>query len=233
MKPKKKILLASAAALLALALAVVWGKQAAGLLAANLGSLTEWVEAQGKWGPIVFILGYVLAALIMIPGSLLTASAGFVFGLAKGTLVVAIASTLGACLAFVIGRYLARRVIEKKIATLPRFAAVDRAVGREGLKIVSLLRLSPVFPFSLLNYGLGLTGVRFRDYLVACLAMLPGSFLYVYYGVTAKNLADLAGGGAKGTGHWLFLGLGLAATVAVTAVITRLAKRALKEAVDV
>jgi len=221
------------AILVAIGLFLLWGRRAAGFLTENLDHLTRWVEAQGAWGPLFFILGYILAALLMVPGSLLTAAAGFVFGLAKGTLLVAIAATVGACLAFLIGRYGARGAIEKRIAAHPKFAAIDKAVGREGLKVVALLRLSPIFPFSLLNYGLGLTAVRFRDYLLACAAMLPGTFLFVYYGVTAKNLAELAGGGSQGAEHWVFLGLGLAATLAVTAVVTRLARRALKEAADV
>ena len=221
------------AALLLLALVLFWGKQAAGLLEANLDRLTTWVEAQGIWGPILFALGYILATLLFIPGSLITATAGFVFGLAKGTMVVVISSTVGATLAFLLGRHGARGAIEQRLEGNRRFKAIDQAIAREGRKVVILLRLSPVFPFSLLNYGLGLTGVRFRDYVVACIAMVPGTFLYVYYGYTAKSLTELAGGSDKGAGHWVFLGIGLLATLVVTAVVTRIARRALKEATDV
>ncbi len=219
--------------ILLLTLSLFWGKQAAGLLEANLGRLTTWIEAQGIWGPIVFALGYVLATLLFIPGSLLTASAGFIFGLAKGTLLVFIAATLGATLSFLLGRHGARGLIERRLEGNRRFQAIDRAIAREGRKIVMLLRLSPVFPFSLLNYGLGLTGVRFRDYFVACIAMIPGTFLYVYYGYTAKSLTELGAGTDKGAGQWIFLAVGLLATLVVTAFVTRIARRALKEATDV
>src|SRR5262249_129502 len=122
-------------------------------------------------------------------------------------------------------------VIERRLARNPRFAAIDRAVGAEGRKIVFLLRLSPVFPFNLLNYGLGLTQVRFADYVVASIGMLPGTVLYVYYGKLAGGVAALAGGAApqKGPGYYAVLVLGLVATVVVTTLVTRTARRALKE----
>ncbi|MCB1036001.1 MAG: TVP38/TMEM64 family protein [Acidobacteria bacterium] len=231
---RRRWIVAAVLAVAAIALALLWGRQAAGFLEQNLDRLTSWVEDQGIWGPVVFALAYVLATLLFIPGSLLTAAAGFVFGLVKGTALVLVAATVGACLAFLLGRHGARHAVERRLEKSDRFQAIDRAIAKEGRKVVMLLRLSPVFPFTLLNYGLGLTGVRFRDYLVACAAMAPGTFLYVYYGYTAKNLADLAGGGGeRGAAQWIFLGVGLAATVAVTAVVTRIARHALKEAADV
>jgi uncharacterized membrane protein YdjX (TVP38/TMEM64 family) len=107
-------------------------------------------------------------------------------------------------------------------------------VGREGFKIVALLRLSPVFPFNLLNYALGLTKVTFLQYLAACIAMLPGTLLYVYYGKAAGSLAALAGGvkSEKGPGSWIVLGLGLVATIVVTTFVTRLAGKALRQEID-
>jgi uncharacterized membrane protein YdjX (TVP38/TMEM64 family) len=193
-----------------------------------------WVEGLGVWGPVVFILGYAVAAVAFIPGSLLTLAAGALFGLVRGTLYTLIGATLGASAAFLIARYVARGAVEKRIAGNARFAAIDKAVGREGFKIVALLRLSPVFPFNLLNYSLGLTRVPFLHYLAASIAMLPGTLLYVYYGKAAGSLAAVAGGveAEKGTGYWVTLGLGLAATVAVTTVITRLAGRALRQQID-
>jgi uncharacterized membrane protein YdjX (TVP38/TMEM64 family) len=205
------------------------------LLGRSLGdrvpAFARWVEAQGAAGALLFVAGYALATVAMIPGSLLTLAAGAIFGLARGTAYVLAGATLGACLAFFVARYVARGTVERRLAGNPRFAALDRAVGREGRKIVVLLRLSPVVPFNLLNYALGLTGVRFLDYLVACLGMLPGTLLYVYYGKLAGDVAALAGGAspARGAGAWAVLVLGLAATVAVTAYVTRLARRALRE----
>ena len=117
----------------------------------------QWVNGLGVWGPIVFIIGYAVAAVAFVPGSLLTLAAGAIFGLAQGVVYVFIAAVLGSSAAFLVSRYLARSAIERRLAGNPRFAAIDRAVGAQGRKIVFLLRLSPVFPFNLLNYGLGLT----------------------------------------------------------------------------
>jgi uncharacterized membrane protein YdjX (TVP38/TMEM64 family) len=190
----------------------------------------RWVEGLGIWGPLVFILGYTVATVAFVPGVVLTLAAGAIFGLVEGTLYTFVGATLGASAAFLVARYAARRAIEKRIAGNERFAAIDRAVAREGLKIVALLRLSPVFPFNLLNYALGLTRVRFLDYLLACFAMLPGTLLYVYYGHAAGSLAEAAGGHIqKGTAYWVSLGVGLAATLVVTTFITRLAGKALKQ----
>ena len=192
----------------------------------------EWVEGLGVLGPVVFILGYAIAVVAFIPGSLLTLAAGAIFGLAEGTVYVLIAATLGSTLAFLIARHAARAAIERRIQGDERFAAIDRAVGAEGLKIVFLLRLSPVFPFNLLNYSLGLTQVRLVDYFVASIGMLPGSLLYVYTGKVAGDVAAIAGGqaGEKGTGDWLVLVFGLVATAVVTVFVTRIARRALATA---
>jgi uncharacterized membrane protein YdjX (TVP38/TMEM64 family) len=201
---------------------------------ARLPAFAAWIEGIGAWGPIVFIAGYAAATLAFAPGSILTLAAGAIFGLAKGVLYTFVAATLGASGAFLVARYLARPAIEKRLAAYPRFAAIDRAVARQGGRIVFLLRLSPVFPFNLLNYALGLTRVRFLDYLVASLGMLPGTLLYVYYGKVAGDVATLAAGAGveRGAGHYVVLGLGLLATVLVTALITRTARRALQEATD-
>jgi len=188
-----------------------------------------WVDGLGIWGPVVFVAGYAAATVAFVPGSLLTLAGGAIFGLVQGTLYVFLGATLGACAAFLVARYVARGAVERKLAGRPRFAAIDRAVGREGRKIVVLLRLSPAFPFNLLNYGLGLTRVRFVDYLVACLGMLPGTFLYVYYGKLLGDVAAVAGGVEveRGAEYWTFLGVGIVATIAVTWFITRKAREAL------
>jgi uncharacterized membrane protein YdjX (TVP38/TMEM64 family) len=200
-------------------------------LASFVPRFALYVESLGPWGPIVFIIGYVLATVALVPGSLLTLAAGAIFGLTRGTLYAFSAAVLGASAAFVVSRYLARALIERRLARDPRFAAIDRAVGREGRTIVLLLRLSPVFPFNLLNYALGLTRIRFTDFLVASIGMLPGTLLYVYYGKLAGDVARLAAGIPlrSGPASYFLLGFGLLATVAVTAVVTRAARRALDE----
>ena len=192
-------------------------------------AFAEWVGELGIWGALIFVLGYAVATVAFIPGSLLTLAGGAIFGIAKGTMLVFVGTTLGATLAFLIARYVARGAIERRVADHPRFVAVDRAVEKEGLKIVFLLRLSPVFPFVLLNYGLGLTRVRFVDLVIASIGMLPGSLLYVYYGKLAGDVATLASGSqaARGWEHYVVLGLGVLATLAVTAVVTTRAQRIL------
>jgi uncharacterized membrane protein YdjX (TVP38/TMEM64 family) len=191
----------------------------------------QWVQGLGLWGPVVFVAGYAVATVLFVPGLLLTLAAGAIFGVWLGTLYTMLGATLGATLAFLVARYLARGAVERRIARNPRFRAIDQAVGREGFKIVALLRLSPVVPFNLLNYSLGLTRVRFLSYFAACLAMLPGSLLYVYYGAAAGNLATAlaSGGNRKGAGSWALLGVGLLFTVIATAFVTRLASRALRQ----
>ena len=214
-------------------MAVVAALVVAGRLAGGaLPRFTTWVNGLGVWGPLVFVLGYAVAVVAFVPGSVLTLAAGAIFGLAKGTVYVFVAAVLGSAAAFLVARHLARAAVERRIARNPRFAAIDRAVAAEGRKIVFLLRLSPVFPFTLLNYVLGLTRVRFADYVVASPGMIPGTLLYVYYGKLAGDVATLAAGAPapRGAGHWTVLALGLAATVAVTTVVTRAAGRALREA---
>lgn len=205
----------------------LWGQQAAGAVA----RFAEWVQGLGVWGPVVFILGYIVATVAFLPGSILTGASGVIFGLVQGTVYSLIGATLGASASFLVARYVARRRIESKLAGNAKFAAIDRAVGREGFKIVALLRLSPVFPFNLLNYALGLTKVRFLPYLAACAAMLPGTLLYVYYGKAAGSIAAIASGQKveKGAEFWIFLGLGLIVTLVVTAFVTRLAGKALRQ----
>jgi len=201
---------------------------------AALPSFAAAVERSGVWGPIVFVLGYAAATVAFVPGSVLTLAAGAIFGLAKGTVYVLVAATLGSSIAFLVGRYLARGAVERRVRSNPRFAAIDRAVAAEGRRFVFLLRLSPVVPFNVLNYALGLTSVRFGDYLVASLGMIPGTLLYVYYGKLAGDLATVAGGAGveKGAGYWAVLILGLVATVGATMLVTRASRRALRQVED-
>jgi uncharacterized membrane protein YdjX (TVP38/TMEM64 family) len=195
-------------------------------------AFAEWVEGLGVLGPVVFVLGYALAVVAFVPGSLLTLAAGAIFGVLKGTILVWIAAMLGSTGAFLVARYFARSAVERRIQGDPRFAAIDRAVGDQGRRIVFLLRLSPVFPFNLLNYALGLTRVRLLDYVVAGIGMLPGTLLYVYSGKVAGDVAAAAGGAApaRGPAEYALLGVGLLATIVVTTLVTRIARRALREA---
>ena len=192
-----------------------------------LNSAIAAVEKLGPWGPGVFALAYILATVLMVPGSALTLSAGTLFGVFHGTIIVSLASTTAAAIAFIIARYLARDAIAAKIKAVPAFAALDRAFGEDGWKLVGLIRLSPVFPFSLLNYAFGLTSVKFLHYVLASwAAMLPATLLYVYLGSLARAGAR---GGEKSPLEWAMYGVGLLATLAVTVFITKAAKKAMKE----
>jgi uncharacterized membrane protein YdjX (TVP38/TMEM64 family) len=193
----------------------------------------QWARAHRWEGAGALAILYVVACVLLVPGSLLTLGAGFALGLGIGFLTVYIGSNLGAAAAFVLGRTLARNWIEKKVAAHPRFRAIDQAVAQQGFKIVLLLRLSPVFPFNLLNCALGLTRVSFRDYCLATLlGMAPGILLYVYLGSLITDVAELFSAGSEKTlGQQILFYAGLAATLVVTVLITRVARRALAAAV--
>jgi len=212
--------------LLYLALAIVLFLVARELhLQDRLNQGLDWVGQLGPWGPLIFIGLYIVATVLFIPGSALTLGAGALFGVAWGSLYVSVGSTLGATAAFLVGRYVARNAIAKKIEGNERFAAIDKAVANEGWKIVGLTRLSPVFPFALLNYGFGLTRVKLGDYMLASwIGMMPGTVMYVYLGSLAKAAT---GERVRTTGEWALYGVGLLATVAVTIFVTRIAKQAL------
>jgi len=194
-----------------------------------LKSALDWIGKLGPWGPVIFVGLYVAATVLFVPGSVLTLGAGAVFGVAIGSVCVSISATLGATAAFLVGRYLARDAIARKIAKNEEFATIDRAVADEGWKIVLLTRLSPVFPFTLLNYAFGLTRVKLSHYVVASwLGMIPGTVMYVYLG-SLINVG--AGRRQRTTGEWVLYGVGLLATVIVTVFVTRLARKALAKKV--
>ena len=199
-------------------------------LAGSLDAFARWVQGLGVWAPAVFIAGYAVFVAALVPGSVLTIAGGAIFGLAAGTIYVFTGAVLGSIAGFLIARYFARGRVEARIEADPRFAAIDRAVAENGLKITFLLRLSPVFPFSFLNYALGLTRVSLRDYALASVGMLPGTLLYVYYGKLAGDVAAAAAGTSTGGTASLVLNVvGLVATIAVTVLVTRIARRALAE----
>lgn len=190
----------------------------------------DWVGTLGPWGPAIFIAIYVVAAVLFIPGSVLTLGAGAVFGVVWGSIYVSIASTLGATCAFLVGRYIARNAIARKMDGNARFAAIDKAVAGEGWKIVGLTRLSPVFPFTLLNYAFGITRVKLGHYMLASwIGMMPGTVMYVYLGSLAKAAS---GERTRTSGEWVLYGVGLLATLVVTIFVTRIAKKALAKRIS-
>ena len=194
-----------------------------------VASLRRWVSGFGAAAPLVYGLAYVLATVFFVPGSALTIGAGVAFGLLWGTVLVSVASTVGAALCFLLARYFLRARVESWVEGHEKFVMVDRAVARKDWKIVALTRLSPVFPFNLQNYAYGLTGVGFRGYVLASwIAMLPGTLLYVYLGAAGVQVAAAATGTA-GWGQTVLQLIGLAATLAVAVIAGRIATRVLRE----
>lgn len=191
-----------------------------------LESMQGWIDSLGFWGPLALGLIYVVAVLLFIPGSILTLAAGAIYGLVWGTVIVSLASTTAAALAFLIARYVARDKVRRRVEQSPKLAAVDEAIGEQGWKIVALLRLSLAVPFSLQNYLYGVTAIRFWPCVVASwVAMLPGTLLYVYLGSLGKTAAA---GGEISMAEWAAWGVGLAAAIAVTVYIARLARNAIE-----
>ena len=192
--------------------------------------LADWIRAGGAAGVLLYAGLYVLGTLLFFPGALLTLVAGFAYGPLWGTLIVWPTATVASALAFLAGRFVARDWVAAKARHHPRFGALDEAVGRRGFRIVLLLRLSPIFPFNFLNYTLGVTSLKLSHYVLASfIGMLPGTAMYVYLGSLVTSATQLASGhpsgGAAGSAlYWV----GLVATVAVTVVLTRLARRELK-----
>ena len=189
-------------------------------------ALQVHVDRLGALGPAVVAAAYVILTVLLIPGSALTIGAGTVFGLWTGLAVVVVGANLGALASFLLARTLLRDKVTEWAKANPRFDALDRAIAKEGFKMVLLSRLSPAFPFTLLNYLLGLTKVSVGSYALANLiGMLPGTFLYVYIGAT------LSSGLSEGASLFrqVLLGVGLLATVGVVVIVTRAAKRAIAE----
>jgi uncharacterized membrane protein YdjX (TVP38/TMEM64 family) len=196
-----------------------------------IGSFIQWVQAFGAGGVSIYAMFYVAGVVLFFPGIILTAGAGLLYGVVLGTIIVSPASVLGATLAFLIARYVARDWVSRKLEKYPNFRAIDRAIEKNGFKMILLLRLQPVVPFNLLNYALGLTRIRLRDYVMASwIGMFPATVLFVYLGSVLHSVSDLLQG-HLGSGKWgaaLFWG-GLAAAIVLVVYIGRVARKALQE----
>ena len=196
----------------------------------------SWVQGLGAIAPIAFILIYNLATVLFVPGLILTLGGGVLFGLGFGTVYVFIAATLGATIAFWIGRNFARSWVTEKMVGYPKFKAIDAAVAKNGFKIVLLTRLSPLFPFNVLNYAFGITQVSLKDYVLGSIGMIPGTILYVYIGSLIGNIALI---GTKTIVNpeaerlqWIFKIIGFIITIGATIYITRIAQKALDQTIE-
>ncbi|MEM6255001.1 MAG: TVP38/TMEM64 family protein [Cyanobacteria bacterium P01_D01_bin.156] len=209
-----------------LAAAPAMAQESAGGIQGILQNALSWVEGLGPIAPIVFILMYIVVTVSFFPASAFTLGAGAVFGIVKGTIFVFIGAMLGATAAFLIGRYLARDWVANKVSGNRIFKAIYDAIEKEGRKIIFLVRLSPAFPFNLLNYALGLTNVSLADYVLGTVGILPGTILYVYLGGV---VGSAAAGQQRSPAEWAFLIVGLVATFAVVFIVTKVARKSLQE----
>lgn len=186
----------------------------------------NWLETLGIWAIPAFILLYIVATLVGLPVAILFIVAGTLFNFLKGAIVVSFADLISAAICFAIGRTIGRDWVRQWVQKRPLFAKLDRAVAREGWKIVLVTRLSPIVPSNVLNYGFSLTKVKFREYLLfSWLGMIPVVCLYVYLGSIGANLLD-----SGSPTQWRVQILGLGVTVAAIAFTTWWAKRTLDRA---
>lgn len=189
-----------------------------------IGVVDDW----GSWGYVAYAFVYTVLELVIIPAIPLTMAAGVLFGSVPGLIVVSIASTAAAAIAFLITRYAARDKVADLAKDNKKFAAIDKAIGKDSFKVVFLLRLSPLLPLALSNYLYGLTSVDFVPYVLGSwLGMLPGTVAYVSAGSYGRKLMDGADTGG-GISNWQ-IALGIAVTLVAVGYIGKLAKNALDE----
>lgn len=216
---------------------LVAGLVVAGLLLAGrllpfregIDTFGRWLEGLGPAGYALYIAAYALVTVLMMPAVLLMIAAGYFFGLLRGVALVSAGATLGAALAFLVARHLARERVEKYAATSPRYAAIDAAIGKKGWPIVFLLRLSPLVPFVFSNYLYGLTAIRFWPYVLASwIGMIPLQFLYVSFGVAGRQ-ATAPTEGPAAAWKWTLLAVGALVTLAATVYAGKVVREALAE----
>ncbi len=203
------------------------------VLAARFLPVMEWMETFRLWAKSfglagIFIYGAVFAliSIVLLPVLPLTLLAGFTFGVLGGLTAIMFGIGLSAAFCFLFARYAARETVARQMENYPRFHAMDRAIAKEGWKIVGLLRMCPV-PFGITNYLYGLTAIPFGSYMGATLiGMIPGNLMFVYLGALGKRTAE----GPRDPLEYVVGGLAVAALVAVTLLLRRIAKRAAAKA---
>ena len=209
------------------AVPIVLGLILGRLVSPWLPEFSAWVHTLGVWAPAAFVLVYIAVVVLMLPAFLLIMAGGAVFGVIKGSILVMIGALAGGTLAFLIGRHLARAFVARRVASNATLSALDRVIGEDGLRLVFLLRLSPAIPFVLSNYALGITRVRLRDFVLGTFGLVPIVVTYAAYG-QASGMGPRADGSAAVSP--LMLGLGIAVTVVLALLLSRLVQRALREA---
>lgn len=192
------------------------------------------VQAWGIWGIIVFVIIYNVATLCLIPGSILTMKGGCLYGLINGSLIVLVSAIFGAITSFLLGRYFCRNWVYSILNKYPQFEQINEAISEKGWQIVFLTRLSPLFPFNLLNYLFGISKISFKDYIIGSLGILPGTFMYVYFGSLATNLATANIDNMIVTPQtkmltWAMRIIGLISTIIITILSTNFARKNLRK----
>jgi uncharacterized membrane protein YdjX (TVP38/TMEM64 family) len=182
-------------------------------------------------GALVFVPLYALWVTLLLPGVWASMLAGALYGTWWGSLIVFVGACLGAEAAFLLGRTWLRNWARRRLAAVPKLLAIEQAVSREGLKMVLLTRLSPAFPFSLLNFAYGLSEVSLRDYSIGLIGILPGTILFCGLGALAGDVARFGEvlSGEADAGTWALRIVGLLATVFVVWLVGRAAQRALAD----
>lgn len=213
--------------LLGVALPLIGAVAAGKLVQPYLPAFTHWVETLGVWGPLAFITVYVLSVVFLMPAFLLTIASGAIFGVARGSIYVMIGAMLGGLCAFLIARYLIRDFVARRIAKNPKLAAIDRAVGEDGRRLIFFLRLSPVVPYVLSNYVLGITRVHLVDYLIGTIGLAP---IVISYSALGKAAGATNAATGKSALSWPVLVVGVLATIILAWLMTRIAQRAIAEA---
>lgn len=196
-------------------------------------SLDELVRSYGPWGAVIFVAAYIAATLVLIPSTALTLAAGYLFGPVYGTALVSLASTIGASLAFLISRYLAQPYAQAKLQQYPKLKSIEKQVSSEGVKLVLLLRLAPLVPFTVLNYALGVTDISFVSYIAATwLGKLPGVFSSVYVGSTGRSIDAATSAGGIDKVSFALNAIGVIASVLVTKLLADKASAVLNDDID-
>ena len=200
-------------------------------------ALESWIPQvvellHSPFGAVLFIPLYALWVTLLLPGVWASMLAGVIYGTWLGSALVFVGASLGAVLVFLLGRTWLREWAQQRLLRWPKLQAVERAVSNEGLKLVLRTRLSPAFPFSLLNLAYGLSAVSLRDYSIGLIGILPGTVLFCGLGALAGDVAQF-GSVLSGEADWVTWGLrvvGVLATVAVVWLVSRAARQALEDA---
>jgi uncharacterized membrane protein YdjX (TVP38/TMEM64 family) len=183
----------------------------------------------GPWAPVLFVLVYIVAAVVLAPAFFLTVAAGAMFGVWRGSVVVFVGASLGASAVYALASPLAGSTLMQRVTRDPRVAAIKGAITAEAVWITFLLRLSPLIPYNILNYALVLSGVSYRDFALGFFGMIPAILMYTYYGKVVGDVAALAAGVAppRGPEYYAMVIVGLIAVIISTTMIAKAAKRAI------